>query len=392
MKAKLLKNALPWLALALILPVLALSLTAVPAEAGCPCGGGDTPPPSPPVTRTIRVDVSPSGAGTVEVERQLPNSYPFTRTVVLGENVYLEATPADGYYFAGWGGDLDGNESPVYVRVITDEIITAHFFPEEIVSEDNRLHLVFPVGTAVRDGDGQPLTGLEIAINGASLPSPPQAGIVGLPYELGPQGTTFDQPVTLNFSYDPGEIPAEVAEADLVLGYYDEDSAQWLVLPSEVDVAGHIVSAPVEHLSTFAVIAPLPTPLPASFTISSLSVSPTEAEIGETVNISVLVTNTGELEGRYALTLKLNRVVAEVKQVTMAGGSQEVVFSTARDEAGTYSVTVNGLEGSFTVLEAPILPIALPKAVIWVIVGLAMAALVTSTIILPVFRTRRSRD
>jgi uncharacterized repeat protein (TIGR02543 family) len=392
MNVRLLKNSLPWLVLAVLLPVLALSFTVVPAEAGCPCEGDGVPPPSPPVTETIRVEVSPGGGGDVEVERQLYLSYPITRTVVLGESVYLEALPAEGYYFVGWGGSLSGNENPVYVRMTTNKTITAHFFPEEIVSEDNRLQLVFPVGTVVQDKDGQPLAGLEIAINGASLPSPPQAGIVGLAYELGPRGTTFGQPVTLNFSYDPDEIPGRVAEEELALGYYDEASGLWTELPSMVDTVNHIVSALVEHLSTFAVIAPLPVPLPASFTISSLSVSPTEAEIGETVTISVLVTNSGELEGSYALTLKLNRVVAEVKQVTMAGGSQEVVFSTDRDEAGTYSVTVNGLEGSFTVLEAPILPIGLPKAVIWVVMGLAMAALVTSTIILPVFRMRRSRD
>jgi hypothetical protein len=393
MNVRLLKNALPWLALALVLPVMALSFTAGVASAGCPCEGDGTPSPPPPMVTTVRVDVSPGGAGTVEVERQMPNSYPFTRTVVVNENVYLEATPAEGYYFVGWGGDLEDNESPVYVRIINETTITAHFFPEEIVSDDNRLHLVFPIGTAVRDKDGQPLAGLEIAVNGALLPSPHQAGIVGLPYELGPQGTTFDQPATLNFSYDPAEIPPEAAEEELALGYYNEASGLWTELPSVVDTVNHIVSAPVEHLSTFAVIAPLSAPLPASFTASALTVSPTEAEIGETVTVSVLVTNTGELEGDYALILKLNRVVAEVKKITVAGGdSQEVVFSTARDEAGGYSVEVNGLEGSFTVLEAPLLPIGLPRAVIWVIVGLAMAALAVVAVILPVARMRRSKD
>jgi hypothetical protein len=387
-----LKNALSWLVLVLVLPVLALSFTAGVVSAGCPCENGGVPPPSTPVTETIRVDVSPGGGGDVEVERQLPNSYPFIRTVVVNESVSLEALPAEGYYFVGWGGDLSGNENPAYVKVINETEITAHFFPEEIVSEDDILHLVFPLGTAVRDKDGQPLTGLEIAVNGASLPSPPEAEIVGLPYELGPQGTTFDQPVTLNFSYDPAEIPPQAAEAELALGYYDEASGLWTELPSVVDTVNHIVSAPAEHLSTFAVIVPNPPPLLASFTASALNVSPTEAEIGETVTVSVVVTNTGELEGDYALILKLNRVVAEVKKITVAGGdSQEVVFSTARDEAGAYSVDINGLEGSFTVLEAPLLPIGLPKAVVWVILGLAIAALAVS-VILPVVRMRRSND
>jgi hypothetical protein len=392
MKLKLREIALTWLVLVLVLPLLALSFTAVPAEAGCPCEGGGGIPPSPPVTETIRVDVSPSGAGDVEVERYLYLSYPVTRNVVLGENVYLEALPAEGYYFVGWGGSLSGSENPVYVKVNAEKVITAHFFPEEIASEDNRLRLVFPVGTAVQDGEGQPLAGLEIAVNAAPPPPPTEAGIVGMAYELGPRGTTFDQPVTLNFSYDPAEIPERVTEEELYLAYYDEDSAQWLELPSAVDVVGHTVTAPVEHLSTFAVIAPLPPPLPASFTISSLNVSPLEAEIGEAVTISVLATNTGEQEGSYSLNLAINGAVVETREITMAGGSQTVVFSTYGDEAGIYSVAVNGLEGSFTVLEPPLLPIALPKAVIWVILGLAMAALVVKAVILPVARMRRSKD
>jgi hypothetical protein len=248
------------------------------------------------------------------------------------------------------------------------------------------------MGTAVQDGEGQPLSGLEIAVNEAPPPPPPETGTVGLAYELGPRGTTFDQPVALNFGYDPAEIPERVTEEELYLAYYDEDSAQWLELPSEVDVASHTVTALVEHLSTFAVIAPLPPPLPASFTVSSLNISPTEAEIGETVTISVLVTNTGELEGSYSLNLTVNRTVVETREITMAGDSQEVAFSTYGDEVGIYSVAVNGLEGSFTVLEPPLLPIGLPKAVIWVILGLAIAVLVIAAVILPVARMRRGKD
>jgi len=391
MNAKLLKVALPWLILVLVLPVLALVFTAGTVEAGCPCegDGAPSPPPPPPVTKAVRIDVSPGGAGDVEVERQLPPSYPVTRTVVAGESVYLEASPADGYYFVGWGGDLSGNESPVYVKINTNTIITAHFFPEEIVSEDDRLHLVFPVGTAVQDKDGIPLMGLEIAINETPPPPPPEANIVGLPYELGPHGANFDQPVALNFSYDPAGIPPRVAEADLVMGYYDDEAAQWLVLPSAVDMASHTVTTLVDHLSTFAVIAPDPPPLPAAFTASALKVYPPEADIGEAVIIGVLVTNTGELEGSYALTLTVNGEVAETRELTLAGGSQTVVFSTAGDEAGTYSVDINGLEGSFTVLEAPFFPIVLPGAVMWAILGLAMAALAVTAVISPIVSMRR---
>ncbi len=387
MKLRLSKVALPWLVLALVLPLLALSSTAGVASAGCPCEEGGTPSPPFLTTKTIHVDVSPGGE--VEVEKQLPLSYPFSRTVVQNEIVSLEALPADGYYFVGWSGDLSSNESPAYVRMTADKTVIAHFFPEEIASEDNRLHLVFPVGTVVQDGDGTPLVGLEIAVDETLLPPPPEAEIVGLPYELGPHGANFDQPVSLSFSYSTDEIPPRVAEEELTLGYYDGEAAQWLVLPSAVDMANDTITAPIDHLSTFAVIAPNPPPLPAAFAISALNISPLETEIGETVTVSVLVTNTGEMEGSYTLNLKLDGIVIEAREVTMAGGSQTVVFSTAGDEAGSYSVEVNGLESSFVVLEAPLLPIALPGAVIWVILGLAIAALMVAAVIASIVSVRR---
>jgi len=386
MSLKLSKNALPWLVLAVLLPLLALSLTAVPVGAGCPCGEDNPPAPA---GIYVIVDVSPSGGGDVEIKGELPHDYPVVRTLDASQPVSLEALPADGYYFVGWSGEISGNENPIEVKLTSDNAeIVAHFFPEEIVSEDNRLQIVFPVGTVAQDREGKLLMSLEVAINEA--PPPPEAGIVGLPYELGPHGATFNQPITINFSYDPEEIPPRVAEADLVMGYYDEDSGQWLFLPSVVDMASHTVTTLVDHLSTFAVIAPIPPPLPAAFTTSALTVHPLETDIGEAVIISVLVTNTGEVEGSYNVALALNGTVEESRVVTLAGGSQQVVFSTSGGEAGDYSVEVNGLEGSFTVREAPILPIVLPSVVIWAILGLALAALVAAGVIYPIVRMGRT--
>lgn len=389
MNVKLFKITLPWLVLAVLLPVLALLFTAGPVgAAGCCGGGGSASPP----TAIVRVYVNPSGGGDVEVEGRLPASYPYVRIVEVGESFHLEATPADDYYFVGWSGDLTGNENPTEVTIGAETNITAQFFPEEIVSEDNMLQVVLPVGTVIQDRDGAPLFGIELAIADTPPPPPPEADIVGLPYELGPHGATFNRPVTLNFSFDPDEIPPGVAEADLVLGYYDDEAAQWLVLPSAVDIASHTVSTRIDHLSTFAVIAPIPPPVPAAFTTSALNISPLETDIGETVTISALVTNTGELEGSYSLTLAINGTVAETREITLAGGSQTVVFSTVGDEAGTYSVEVNGLEGSFAVVKSSLLPIVLPDAVMWTILGLILAALVVSAVIAPIVSMRRRYD
>jgi len=75
--------------------------------------------------------------------------------------------------------------------------------------------------------------------------------------------------------------------------------------------------------------------VPAAFTISSLAISPAEVDVGKSVTISVLASNTGDLTGSYEVTLKIDNVVVETKEVTLAGGaSQKVTFTTTKDIAG----------------------------------------------------------
>ena len=89
---------------------------------------------------------------------------------------------------------------------------------------------------------------------------------------------------------------------------------------------------------------------PATFDTSGLTISPAEVQVGESIAVSVLVTNTGDATGTYASTLKLDNIAVATKEVTLAGGaSQTVTFTRAEDVAGTYTVGVNGLTGIFTV-------------------------------------------
>ncbi len=79
-------------------------------------------------------------------------------------------------------------------------------------------------------------------------------------------------------------------------------------------------------------------------------ISPTQADIGQTVKISLSVTNTGDLSGSYTVSLKINNTVVDSKVVTLAGGaSQTVIFTTTKDVGGTYNVSIDSLSGTFTV-------------------------------------------
>jgi len=97
---------------------------------------------------------------------------------------------------------------------------------------------------------------------------------------------------------------------------------------------------------TFTVRAPLE---PAEFVFSNLQITP-RVKIGMSVNISVDVTNVGEMMGFCTFELKLNGRVVDSVEIPSFGGEVTATqfFELTRGE-GTYEVEVGGLTGSFTV-------------------------------------------
>ncbi|MBC8477845.1 MAG: hypothetical protein H8D49_05820, partial [Dehalococcoidia bacterium] len=89
---------------------------------------------------------------------------------------------------------------------------------------------------------------------------------------------------------------------------------------------------------------------PAKFSVGDLSITPSTVETGDQVTISILVSNTGDLQGSYDVQLKIDGQAVETQSLTLTGGdSQTVTFTTTQDTAGTYSVTIDTRSGSFTV-------------------------------------------
>ena len=163
-------------------------------------------------------------------------------------------------------------------------------------------------GTQMLTGDGLPLSTITVT---AVPPSAPPAGsgiivalmsagtevnttgvstgvvvknvIQGNAFEFGPNGATFNPPMTMTLSYDPATIPAGVPETSLFLAYYDTTTGQWIALPGSVDnPVTHTVTAPTSHFTKFSVMAPrltpkkttTPTTLPVP-TLSGLVTPPT---------------------------------------------------------------------------------------------------------------------
>ncbi len=293
------------------------------------------------------------------------------------------AVPVDG---GGGGGGGPGEAPPPEAKEVdpghwdVSEVITTEGkFTQDVPakSADKKVTLTIKKGTTATTKAGKPITQISVTPMAEPPAAPPTgAHIIGLVYDIDTGDATFDEPVTLTFTYDPTEIPEGVSEEDLVIALWDEDAGEWVELTCVVDPETNTISAEVTHLSKYAifsraitppgeeedeiaVVPPVPPTSPAAFTTSALTISPAEVGIGESVTISVLVTNTGGLTGSYEVILTVDNVAVATKDVTLDGGaSQTVTFTAAKNAGGTYTVNINGLSGTFTVkaVEAPIPP------------------------------------
>ncbi|MFC2060789.1 hypothetical protein ACFLTZ_06900, partial [Chloroflexota bacterium] len=325
---------------------------------------------------TIRVDYDPDelpeGTDESTLKLYLWDVASGTWKVVPGSTVnttehYIEATVTHLSKYGGFGsavtevtpredGGLGGVAVPEGTTSLEGFIDTTGTFvrPMMTTSTDKKVVLAIDKDTRGLTKTGTVLKKITM-VKMVELPAPPEdSKVVGLTYDLGPDGATFDPPITMEFKYNPSLIPEGVDEGKLVIAIWNEIPGKWEVLEDcVVDTAANTITAKVSHFTAFTIVAYT---RPAAFSTSDLSVSPKEVGIGGRVTISVMIANTGDLTGSYQATLKVDKAVVETKEVTLAGGtSQKVTFSTTRDAAGTYDVAIDGLSGTF-VVKAEALP------------------------------------
>jgi len=226
----------------------------------------------------------------------------------------------------------------------------------DATSVDGMLTIAIPKGTIALTKSSSRLSSLNASTDESPPSLPEDTHVIGLAYDFGPDGATFDPAITLTWKYDPDALPEGVAEDDLVIAYYDEDAGEWVELDSEVDTENNTITTSVSHFTTFTIIG---TAKIAAFTLTLADISPTEVAPGEEVTITVSVANTGTKEGSYTVVLEINDIKEEEKDVTVAAGaSEEVAFTVVKDKSGEYSITVDGLVGTFTVMAPPAPPAA----------------------------------
>jgi VCBS repeat-containing protein len=264
--------------------------------------------------------------------------------------------PSDGGDTGGGGGSGGSGDKQFLGQYIDPAQPGTFAMNASLKTWDGLLRLTLPAGTSAKTVEGWGLSYIvlqPIPVTENKLAAPDKGNIVGLTYKLEPEGATFAPPITLNLLYKDEQIPAGVNEKDLVIGYWDTTKNQWVVLAGcVVDAANNTITAPLRHFSTYAVLYIPPKVTPASFSLSSLAISPAMVKVGETVSISTTVTNSGGSTGSYSLVLKVNGSQVETKEISLdPGKSQTVQFSAKRDAPGEYTADINGNSGKFQVAQ-----------------------------------------
>jgi hypothetical protein len=220
-------------------------------------------------------------------------------------------------------------------------------------SPDGRHTLEIFSGTIARGRDGK-IVNL-VQINETQLPPLPDGKVaMSKAYDFKPDGVIFSTPVVISLGYDINHLPKKVASVDLA--YYSAD-LKWVELKANsgsVAEAGK-TSSPVDHLTTYAVLA---SKMPAVFKAKNLSISPSSTRTwgifafavrtGTNANISVDVVNEGGQKGNYSAVLKVNGKEIEKKSVLLEPNQgNKVHFELVGISRGHYSIEVGGLTGEF---------------------------------------------
>jgi len=190
------------------------------------------------------------------------------------------------------GNDVQGDSISFSINYllrefeITDvsDVVTAEgAFTEEVTvePEGGKAKITIAAGTAGQTEAAEPISEIWLfTIDKESLALSADTITIGAHIIAGPDGITFDQPITITISHDPDDLPPRAYEGDLVIALWDEAAGDWFELEgSTVDTVNNTISAPVSHFSRYTILAPVPPPPPPPPPPEDIEVPPPEIEI-----------------------------------------------------------------------------------------------------------------
>jgi hypothetical protein len=280
--------------------------------------------------------------------------------------VTVTAQPAYGPPAAGGGGLPAESSTPIILTVnMQGKITTVGMTKDGVLSTtclakspsgDRTLQL--NEGTRLTLANNKIPLLLRLSETSAKPPAPENTVIIGPVYELNaysslyaitPSPITISPQARLTLNYELGELPKNTSEV-FVANYHAEEGWLALAQPAGITAEAGKATAQLSHFSLFAVLAKLEEPAPDRFTVSNLTVNPSQAQLNQEVTVSVNVANTSNTVLDYNVQLKVDGIVKSSKLVTVAAGtSQTVNFTLSADTVGKHQVEVAGLNGEFKV-------------------------------------------
>jgi hypothetical protein len=214
---------------------------------------------------------SPTTPGTTTTVASVSLT-PAADTVVSGQTAQLTATPKDASGAAVSGQTVIWSTNPTTVATVNDvgvvtgvavgtatvtattdgksgtatvTVAAGALVPVSggtVSTSDGSVTLTFPAGALA--------SATPVSIRPAVNP-PASNSLLGTPYDFGPTGTQFAQPVTVKVKYDPAKLPAGAVLQLIQL--YTVAGGSWTVVPgSTVDTIAHTVTAPLSHFSIYS--------------------------------------------------------------------------------------------------------------------------------------------
>lgn len=248
-----------------------------------------------PVTYTLTMAVNGNGAIHPPV-----GSHPYD----AGTVVNIGAIADSGWQFDSWSDNVaNPSSSSTTVAIDADKIVIANFI--QIPSS------IYTLMVTCKPGKGGNVT-ISPTTEGNQYET-------GTPVEL--TATPNDSYVFGNWS---GDLSGSANPITMTMNSDKEVTANFVLLASEK---------------------------PASFSVSHLDISPERVQPNQQVNISINIANVGGKTGSYEAVLYINGQMEDSQTASISPSStQTVVFSITKATPGTYTVSLVGQQGQFTVV------------------------------------------
>jgi hypothetical protein len=139
---------------------------------------------------------------------------------------------------------------------------------------------------------------------------------------------------------------------------------EWVI--SSLEPGSHIVKV----LNKSASFTVQPSPLPPSFKLTNLGVSPTQSNPDKPMRITFTVTNTGERKGNYTYDVKIDGEIIQTITGSIDGGESknQTVKTNAPSNTGSHTIEVESLTTQFKVIK----PLEIESLGLYVLVGISV--------------------